>query len=151
MVLGSSGERLDIAICCLTEEGAGMFRERRESWIGKNSTKKPWSLYLSALPVGQSSPLGRWQRSGHSLGSRARPFRWPRRHGCSPSSVPRRYCGMVWSSCRSGTGRPALSSLPDGSQGSTPHSAGRGWHWEGGTLPPIQPPYGSGGPGCLGI
>lgn len=150
MVLGSSGERLDNACSCLAERGKQEFREGDMSAALSCFALIHCDRYLSVLLGGQSSLLGHWRRSGHNPGSRAKPFRWPQRHGCSPSSVPHRCCGTVWSSCYFHRARRAQSSLWGVSQGSTPRWAGHGWHSGGGTLPLTRPPNGSGGQGCWG-
>lgn len=62
-------------------------------------------FYLVVPSAGQSSPPAHWRRSGHSPGSTARPFRWPRRRGRSPSLRRRTCCGRASPSCCCGRAR----------------------------------------------
>ena len=110
-----------LAVVWLEEGYQGLEKERRGVLVSQDvhRCERKCELHLSLLPAGRSSPLGRWRRSGHSQESRARPYRWPRRRGCSPSSRCHTCCDMAWSSCRPGRARRSLSSLWGVSRGST--------------------------------
>lgn len=159
MVLGSSGDRLDRASSCLAGREGQQTCEKEKSKqsggvfalsvrFGEQDPTQLSEIYLSVRPEGRSSLLLHWQRSGRNPGSMARPCRWPRRRGCSPSSALRRSCGTAWPPCPPGRAELERSSRRGGSQGSTRRWEGRGWRWGGGTLPPTLPQNDSGDQGC---
>lgn len=88
-------------------------------------------IYLWGLPLDHNSLLHHWQRIGHSPGSKAKPSRLPRRHGCIFCAPPRMWYGRAWTPFPSHSVGPAPSSPASVRLGCTHHWAETPPHlWE---------------------